>query len=156
MEHGQLLGHVDRELERLVGIAGGVSRAVLKRKCLYEQPLGLGEHLLQPIHPREVEKVPVLALLDDLHQPGAGELEIQVIGLLAMLQASGLKVKPAQRADIPHQANRHCVLVSAIRDQQPVAEDDVTGNRDTLRPQHHRRKWCKTLDLLPIFVALRT
>ena len=60
----------------------------------------------------------------------AGEFDVEVVGLIAVLEASGFEVVGAEAGDVPEEPRRRGRFHrSAVDDEEPVAEGDFPGGQ---------------------------
>ena len=95
------------DLQRLVRQLRGLGRLVELAERVGEQssaPRGNCAANFSVL--REVEEVPVLLLLHDLHQPEAGQLDVEDVRLVPRREAGRLELERAQRRRSPTAATR--------------------------------------------------
>ena len=133
VEQRQLLRNLHGRLQRAVGEFCRLPRLIELAQRLGEEILRFLEFLRELLYLRKVKEIPILLLLHDLHQPESGQLDIQVIGLVARLEPRGFKDVGPRRTGIPEERDAAGMVVAAIENQKPLAKRNVAGNRHALR-----------------------
>ena len=133
VKNGKLLGQVDGNSQRLIGQPGRLDRFVQFAKRIGQEALAFAESLGEPVGLGKIEKVPVFLLLDDLHKPKTGQLDIEIVRFFPVLKPGGFQMKRADARHIPQQGDPQRVLIGTVQDQDPVAEINLGRKRDAFR-----------------------